>query len=125
MAISGTQTFNLEVVDIIEEAYERAGLKMESSYDYRTGKRSIDLLMLEWQNRNIDIWMVDEQVWSGSGSSYLPAFSAGTTTGMDFDLALGTVDILDVSIRTGDAAVSGLFTTSFNDNRLTRLPERR
>lgn len=125
MAISGTQTFNLEVVELIEEAYERAGLKLDSGYDYRTGKRSIDLLMLEWQNRNIDIWMVEEAQWSSTynppGDTYQPADGQ-----IDFTLDLGTVDILDVIIRKGSSntAPTSQFNEEFVDTRLRRLSER-
>ena len=126
MTISNTQTFNLEVVDLIEEAYERAGLKMETGYDFRTGKRSIDLLMLEWQNRNIDIWMVEERYWrsnydAGSGLAYQP--QVGQT---DYLLELGTVDVLDVIVRTGDAGTidNTKYTSGWSDVRLSRIPER-
>lgn len=124
MTISGTQTFNLEVVDLIEEAYERAGLKLESGYDYRTGKRSIDLLMLEWQNRNIDIWMVEEAQWSATypaSNNFQPANGQ-----IDFTLDLGTVDVLDVIIRKGTStgSPSTEFNTEFVDSRLRRIPER-
>ena len=50
MASSGTTAFNLDLSDIIEEAYELCGLEMRSGYDYRTARRALDLLFLEWQN---------------------------------------------------------------------------
>jgi hypothetical protein len=123
MAISDTQTFNLEVGDIIEEAYERAGLKMDSAYDFRTGKRSIDLLMLEWQNRNIDIWMVEERYWSLNGES--SGERRPTANTIDLTLDIGTVDVLDVVIRTGTSADgNGIWAAGWADSRLTRLSER-
>ena len=123
MAISGTQTFNLEIGDILEEAHERAGLKMDSAYDYRTGKRSIDLLMLEWQNRNIDIWMVEETYWSTSGES--TGDRRPTINTIDLTLDLGTVDVLDVVFRTGSSPDGdGIYAASWADSRLTRLSER-
>jgi len=45
MATSGTTGFTLDLSDIIEEAYERAGLELRSGYDYKTARRSLDLLM--------------------------------------------------------------------------------
>jgi len=141
MAISGTQTFNLEVVDLIEEAYERAGLKLESGYDYRTGKRSIDLLMLEWQNRNIDIWMVEEVIWDSFNDG-----GPGSDTDLDntdysltdevsqYEIRTGTVELLDVVIRTGvtkgettgapPGGNLGKYLTGWADTRLNRLSER-
>ena len=58
MATSGTHTFNLDLSDAMEEAFERAGLELRSGYDYKTASRSIDLLMLEWQNRGLNLWTV-------------------------------------------------------------------
>ena len=51
MATSESFNFTLDLGEIIEEAYERAGLELRSGYDYKTARRSLDLLMLEWQNR--------------------------------------------------------------------------
>jgi len=58
MATSGTTTFNLDLGDIIEEAYERCGLELRSGFDYRTARRSLNLLMLDWQNRGLNLWTV-------------------------------------------------------------------
>ena len=60
MATSGTYAFTLDLGDAIEEAFERAGLQLRGGYDYRTARRSIDLLMLEWQNRGLNLWTVQE-----------------------------------------------------------------
>ena len=72
MATSGTFAFNLDLSDSIEEAFERAGLELRSGYDYRTARRSIDLLMLEWQNRGLNLWTVKEgtQVLTPGTSRY-------------------------------------------------------
>ena len=59
-ALSGTSVFNLDIGDLVEEAYERSGLELKSSYDLKTSRRSINLLTLEWQNRGLDIWVVDK-----------------------------------------------------------------
>jgi len=126
MTISGTQTFNLEVSDLIEEGYERAGLKLESGYDYRTGKRSIDLLMLEWQNRNIDIWMVEELYWDNQtdgGSSDPLTYALANETSL-YEIRTGTVELLDVVIRTGTVPTAGKFGSGWSDSRLNKLPER-
>ena len=53
MAIATTNSFNLNIGEIVEEAYERAGLEARTGYDYRTARRSIDMMMIEWQNRGI------------------------------------------------------------------------
>ena len=72
MATSETFDFNLDLSDAIEEAFERAGLELRSGYDYRTARRSIDLLMLEWQNKGLNLWTVkfDTQALTPSVASY-------------------------------------------------------
>ena len=75
MATSGTWDFNLDISDIIEEAYERVGSELRTGYDYRTARRSLDLLLLDWQNRGLNLWTVknDSQTLTQGVSSY--AFS--------------------------------------------------
>ena len=58
MATSGTFAFTLDLADAMEEAYERCGLELRSGYDYRTARRSLNMLMLEWQNRGLNLWSV-------------------------------------------------------------------
>ena len=55
MTTSGSTDFNLEFVDIAEEAFERAGREMRSGYDLRTARRSMNLLTIEWANRGINM----------------------------------------------------------------------
>ena len=71
MATSGTYAFNLDLGDIIEEAYERCGIELRSGFDYRTARRSLNLLMLDWQNRGLNLWTVNgttEPLVARSGS---------------------------------------------------------
>lgn len=72
MAVSNTFAFNLDLSDAMEEAFERAGLELRSGYDYRTARRSINLLMLEWQNRGLNLWTVKEgtQALTSGTSAY-------------------------------------------------------
>ena len=58
MATSGTYNFTLDIGDIFEEAYERVGTELRTGYGYRTARRSLNLLMLEWQNRGLNLWTV-------------------------------------------------------------------
>jgi|TARA_R100000482_G_scaffold88156_1_gene35709 hypothetical protein len=88
MATSGTTSFTLDVSDIMEEAYERAGLELRSGYDYKTARRSLDLLMLEWQNRGLNLWTVR------NGSQ---ALTAGTAS---YDLTADKLDIIEGLLRT-------------------------
>tara|TARA_R110002049_G_scaffold163857_2_gene329870 strand:- start:201 stop:896 length:696 start_codon:yes stop_codon:yes gene_type:complete len=102
MATSGTYIFNLDLGDAIEEAFERAGLSLRGGYDYRTARRSIDLLMLEWQNRGLNLWTVQE------GSQ---ALTAGTSR---YTLSSDVLDIVEAFIRTDAADVSSQFDQTLN-----------
>ena len=58
MATSGTSAFDLNIDDIIEEAYERCGIRTNSGRDLRSARRSLNLLFSEWGNRGVHIWKV-------------------------------------------------------------------
>mgnify|MGYP003134507786 CR=1 FL=1 len=90
MATSGTTTFNLDISEICEEAFERAGIEMRGGYDLKTARRSLDLMSLEWINRGLNLWTIEE------GSQTL---TAGTAT---YDFPAGTIDFLDQMIRIDD-----------------------
>lgn len=89
MATTATTTFNLDLNSLCEEAFERAGSEMRSGYDLKTARRSLNIMLIAWQNRGINLWTVDE------GSIPLVA---GTAT---YNLPLDTVDLLDHVVRTG------------------------
>ena len=90
MATSGTYSFNLDLSDILEEAYERAGLELRSGYDYRTARRSLDLMFLEWQNKGLNLWTVQEDTQT---------LTAGTGR---YALSSDQLDIVEASLRTDD-----------------------
>ena len=92
MATSGTTAFNMDFTEIAEEAWERAGREMRSGYDLRTARRSMNLMTIEWQNRGINLWTIDEgtvSLVSGTSQYTLPA---------------DTVDLLEQVIRTGSGS---------------------
>lgn len=94
MTTSGTTSFNPQLTEIIQEAYDRAGVVMRSGYEYRSARRSIDLMMQEWANRGINLWTVVE------GSQ---ALTPGTAT---YTLPADTVDLIDHVIRTSPGNVA-------------------
>ena len=61
MATGTTRDFDLDVVEIIEEAYERSGLETRVGYDLETAKRSLNLMLAEWANRGLNLWTVQER----------------------------------------------------------------
>lgn len=89
MAVTGTTTFDLDFAELAEEAWERAGREMRTGYDLRTARRSMNLMTIEWANRGLNMWTIEE------GSFTL---TPGLPT---YALPLDTIDLLDHVIRTG------------------------
>ena len=104
MATSGTSAFTLDIADVCEEAFERAGVEMRSGYDLKTARRSLDLMSLEWVNRGLNLWTIDE------GTQTLTASTA------TYSFPSGTIDFIDQVIRTDAASV-----TNQTDTSLTRI----
>lgn len=89
MTTSGTATFDLDLADLVEEAFERAGLEMFSGYDLASARRSLNIMFAEWANRGINMWTVEQgtvSIVANDGEYSLPA---------------DTVDLLDFKIRSG------------------------
>jgi hypothetical protein len=89
MAISGTTAFNLDLTEIVEEAFERAGSEMRTGYDLRTARRSLNLLFADWANRGLNMWTFEQGTI---------AMVPGTAT---YNLPADTVDLMEHVIRTG------------------------
>jgi len=88
MTTSGTSSFNLDLNDLIEEAFERCGKELRTGYDLRTARRSLNLLTIEWANRGINLWTIEQGT--------IPLIQ-GTNT---YDLPDDTIDLLEHQIRT-------------------------
>jgi len=91
---SGSTGFNMDFTEIAEEAWERAGREMRSGYDLRTARRSMNLMTIEWSNRGLNMWTIEE------GSITL---QPGLNT---YPLPVDTIDLLDQVIRTGGNSAS-------------------
>lgn len=63
MATSGTTTFNLEIDDLIEEAFERCGMRMQGGYQLNSARRSLNLLFLDWANRGLNLWTIEQATY--------------------------------------------------------------
>jgi len=61
MATSGSRDFELDVADIIEEAYERCGIEVRTGYDAKTARRSLNLMFADWANRGLNLWTVKQR----------------------------------------------------------------
>ena len=102
MTTSGTTAFDMNFTEIAEEAWERAGRELRSGYDLRTARRSMNLLTIEWQNRGINMWTIDEGTVSlvnGTSQYTLPA---------------DTIDLLEHVIRTNAGNTSTQSDLSIN-----------
>jgi len=94
MTTTGSTLFNLDFTDIAEEAWERAGREMRSGYDLRTARRSMNLMTIEWQNRGINMWTIEEGT--------IPLVPGQNTYALPND----TIDLLEHVIRTGGNTAS-------------------
>jgi len=94
MATSGSATFNLDLTEIVEEAYERTGSELRTGYDLKTARRSLNLLFADWANRGVNMWTFEQ------GSITLVP---GVPT---YPIPLDTVDLLEHVIRTGEGSVA-------------------
>jgi len=106
MSTTGTTAFNLDMNDLIEEAFERCGLEVRSGYDFRTARRSLNLLTIEWANRGINLWTVEQgQIVMNTQQAL-------------YALPVDTIDILDASTRTNNGSQSNQI-----DINLSRISE--
>ena len=105
MSTSGLAAFNLDLNDLVEEAFERCGKELRSGYDLRTARRSINILTIEWANRGINLWTIEQ--------GQIPInINAGQ---ISYPVPSNTIDLLDHVIRTG----SGLNQVDINISRIS------
>jgi hypothetical protein len=100
---SGTSGFNLDLNDIIEEAFERCGVEVRTGYEHRTARRSLNLLTIEWANRGINLWTIEQ------GS--IPLVQGQIV----YTLPVDTIDLLDQVVRTQ----TGVNQTDINISRIS------
>jgi hypothetical protein len=104
MATSGTTTFNLDIDDVIEDAYERCGVQTRAGYDLKSARRSLNILFQEWMNRGIHLWKVE---------NFTANLTAGTTT---YTAPSDASDVLEMTFRT----VSSGTTTDTTMTKISR-----
>ena len=101
--VSGTSTFNLDLNNLVEEAFERCGQELRTGYDLKTARRSLNLLTIEWANRGINLWTLEQLE--------IPLVEGQIT----YDLPVDTIDLLDHVVRTG----TGQNQTDINITRIS------
>lgn len=104
MTTSGTAAFNLDLSEIVEEAFERCGAELRTGYDMRTARRSLNIMFTDWANRGINMWTIEQ------GSFTL---TQGLNT---YALPVDTVDLLEHVIRTNANS-----TSNQSDLTITRI----
>ena len=106
MAISGTKTFELDVADYIEEAFERCGIEIRTGYDQRTARRSLNLLLAEWANRGLNQWTIEKET-----------ITVTPNLGVSYPLSNSTIDVITAIVRNTD----GVGTSSQSDLTIDRV----
>lgn len=87
MALSGTKSFELDVAEYIEEAFERCGIEIKTGYDQRTARRSLNLLLADWANRGLNQWTIEEEIIT---------LTAGVN---EYTLSNSTIDVIEAVVR--------------------------
>jgi len=91
---TGTTAFNLDMNDLIEEAFERCGQELRTGYNFRTARRSLNIMTIEWANRGINFWTVEQgQIPLVTGQAIYP-------------MPVDTINILDAVIRQNNATTN-------------------
>ena len=89
MTTSGTAAFNIDLTELVEEAFERAGAELRTGYDLKTARRSLNLMFADWANRGINMWTIEQGE---------VALTPGVGT---YNLPNDTVDLIEHVVRTG------------------------
>ena len=100
---TGTTSFNLDLNNLVEDAFERCGKELRTGYDLRTARRSLNIMTAEWANRGINMWTIEPgQITLNQGQIMYP-------------LPVDTIDLLDTVTRTG----TGSNQQDININRIS------
>jgi hypothetical protein len=94
MTTIGTESFNLDLNNLVEEAFERAGSELRSGYNMRTARRSLNLLTIEWANRGVNLWTIEE--------GQIPLVQGQVT----YPLPNDTIDLIEHVVRTSNGVQS-------------------
>ena len=90
MAVSGTYNFNLDIDEVIQEATEMIGGENTLGHEPASARRSINLLLKDWQNRGVLLWSTS--VSSVTVAASVTAYSLGSSTIDALEVVLGRDD---------------------------------
>ena len=94
MATSGTTDFNLSIDDLIEEAFERCGMRPTAGYQLTSARRSLNLVFLDWANRGLNLWTIEQATYT---------LTQGTK---EITLPTDTVNVFEAIIRQNSQGVN-------------------
>lgn len=121
MATSGTTTFEsgFDIDDIIQEAYDRIGIRAVSGYQLKSARRSLNIMFQEWANRGLHYWQIanlDIDLVEGQAEyTFFRSTADGTSSTSVPNGVTGVHDVLEATFRTGRG------TTSQVDSALTKI----
>jgi hypothetical protein len=103
MTTSGTANLTLDIQELAEEAFERAGMDLRTGFQMRTARRSLNIMSMEWANRGLNLWTIDQQT---------QVLTPGTAT---YTLPSDTIDMIEQVVR----LTSGGQNTDYNLERIS------
>ncbi len=103
MTASGVANLTLDIAELVEEACERAGLELRTGYQMRTARRSLNLLSMEWANRGLNLWTIDQEI---------QVLTPGQAT---YDLPEDTIDMIEQIVRVNTSGQN----TDYNLERIS------
>jgi hypothetical protein len=136
MSTSGTTDFNLSIDDLIEEAFERCGMRMTSGYQLSSARRSLNLLFLDWANRGLNLWTIEEATFplvQGSRVLTLPTDTVNVLsavirqnlTGQQQDVSIDRIsreEYLDLPNKTTQARPAQFYVERTNSPKVYLYP---
>ena len=92
MASSGTYNFNLDIDEVIQEATEMIGGEQTLGHTPQSARRSINLLLNDWQNRGVLLW-----------TTFTTAVTVATSV-TSYDLENSVNDALVITVKASVSA---------------------
>jgi len=99
---SGTATFEkgFTIADIVEEAYERVGIRGVSGYQLKSARRSLNIMFQEWANRGLHYWEVrNNSITLVNGQATYTMYRSSDDGTSDATAVYGVDDVLEASFR--------------------------
>jgi hypothetical protein len=113
MTTSGTTVFDLQIDDLIEEAFERCGMQMTNGKQLSTARRSLNLMFLEWANRGLNLWTIELATYN---------LVQGDT---EITLPTDTVNVLSAVIRlTGQTPATDIIIERIGREQYLDIPDK-